>query len=117
MELLLDLWPLQICYKHDKEGQTAQLLHDRHGILVALPNKLRSAEEAGQQDNLVAKGGCVCIVMGDGIRNPAIHICIELLLVKIDLVKGRLIIEGLDINNILLEEVVKGKGHYYLPSL
>ena len=55
--------------------------------------------------------------MGDSIYNPAIHICIELLLVKIDLVKGRLIIEGLDINNILLEEVVKGKGHYYLASL
>ena len=52
--------------------------------------------------------------MGDGIYNSAIHICIELLLVKIDLVKGRLIIEGY---NILLEEVVKGKGYYYLPSL
>ena len=52
----------------------------------------------------------------DGIRNPAVHIRTELLLVETDLVKGRLIAEGPDINNILLEEAVKGEGHHHLPS-
>ena len=72
-----NLIPPQVSSKYNKKAQAAVLMHDGHGILIALPYKAGAAKVARQEDYIVAYRGYINVSIGEGISYTIIQLYIE----------------------------------------